>query len=159
MNTTKSIDFIKSKTIKNIDFKTQISREKISSLTRGMVVPSDYSYDYLKVKPKISTTVDFSRLVGREAGAKNSLDLSLAYTSYDFNKYVWGGNSNVYPNTKTHVIDLRKQSAKKAFHRLWWLWFFCISWINYFFIDFLDPKSSVSCQLNKHNLSKRNWWI
>lgn len=83
-----------------------------------MVVPSDYSYDYLKVKPKISTTVDFSRLVGREAGAKNSLDLSLAYTSYDFNKYVWEGNSNVYPNTKTHVIDLRKQSAKKAFHRL-----------------------------------------
>lgn len=34
------------------------------------------------------------------------------YTHYDYDKYVWGAKSNVFANTKTHVIDFKKQTNR-----------------------------------------------
>lgn len=35
-----------------------------------------------------------------------------AYQHYDFNSYVWGQESKIFPNTKTHLIDFKKQTNR-----------------------------------------------
>ena len=75
-----------------------------------------YSYDYNLLRPKRSCNMDFSRCLGRE---KKSIDQddSHNYVHYDYDSYVWGGKSNVFPNTKTHVISFQKQKNRYSAHR------------------------------------------
>lgn len=59
----------------------------------------------------------FGKSVGRDHGSINSNPSAYGYTHYDYDKYVWGAKSNVYSNTKTHVIEFKKQTKRVLFKR------------------------------------------
>lgn len=97
--------------VKKIEFKSQLSREKVDSLAKTFVPPSDYTYKVDVVKPRYQTMLDFNRSVGREVGQPKKPTPSFG-TYYDYDRYVWEGNSHVFKNTKMSVIDFKKQSAR-----------------------------------------------
>lgn len=80
-------------------------------------MPSDYSYDYSVVKAKKNKIVAFGKSVGRDFSKKQ--DLVYSYSHYDYDRYVWDSKSNVYLNTKTHIIDFKKQTNRVMFKRRW----------------------------------------
>lgn len=88
-------------------FNKQLSRQKVNSLKKVIAVPSDYNCDMSKVKKKSPGMVDYGRMVGRPQ--KKKLSTQYSYSHYDYDEYVWNGNSNVYPNTKTSVTNFDKQ--------------------------------------------------
>lgn len=54
--------------------------------------------------------VDFSYIKGREEMPRK--EPTYAYQHYDYDNYVWDKNSRVYPNTKTHLIDFKRQTNR-----------------------------------------------
>lgn len=110
-----SIEYVKSRTCQNLDFNKQLSREKVNSLNKALVVPSDYCYNYKVIKPKKAALFDFDRTLGREEQrAKND---AYSYTHYDYNKYAWENKSSIFSNTKTHLVEFKKQSVRPIFKK------------------------------------------
>ena len=72
-----------------------------------------YNYDYNLIKPKRGCNMDFSRCLGRNEKPIEKDD-SYNYVHYDYDSYVWGGRSSVFPNTKTHAISFEKQKNRYA---------------------------------------------
>lgn len=73
-------------------------------MSKPINVPSDYTYDVGIIKPKWSKVAGFGKSVGRDVTNKSANELTYSYVHYDYDRYVWGAKSNVYGNTKTHVI-------------------------------------------------------
>lgn len=114
MDLTRSIDFVKPSTIKKFSFKNQVSREKANeALGKPLVVAADYSYDYQTVKPKKTAYISFAKSMGRKNTERNStINPPYSYTHYDYDSYVWNGRSNIFCNTKTHMLDFKKQTNR-----------------------------------------------
>lgn len=84
---------------------------------KPLVVAADYSYDYKTVKPKKTAYICFAKSVGRKNTEMNTLDPPYSYTHYDYENYVWNGRSNIFSNTKTHMVDFKKQTNRSSIGR------------------------------------------
>jgi hypothetical protein len=107
-NVMHSVAYIKQNVSKNIYF----SRQPKSAGRRYQTInpSSNYSYDYNILKPKHNGLLDFSNVRGRNE--KDKTDNEYSYQHYEYNSYVWENSSQVFPNTKTHLIDFKKQANR-----------------------------------------------
>jgi hypothetical protein len=107
-----SLAYVKGSISKRIDFDKM---QNHPSDPRSSINPaSNYSYDYKLLKERKSALLDFSALKGRQEQPK--LEQSYAYQHYEYDDYVWEKNSRVYPNTKTHLIEFKRQTNRYPKH-------------------------------------------
>lgn len=106
-NVMRSLQYIKGSVAKKIDF-GRITREKRK---RGIVNYPNYDYDLDNVRPIKRSQIDFGVSRGREDRRRKQPN-TYSYQHYEYDSYVWQNNSHVYPNTKTHGVDFRKQTDR-----------------------------------------------
>ena len=104
----RSLEYIKCKIAKNIDIAERSKGKRRKQKIGG--VSSSYQYNYRIVKPESKGLLDFSQAKGRQENAKTEGQYS--YQHYDYDGYVWDSNSRVFPNTKTHLVEFKKQAYR-----------------------------------------------
>jgi hypothetical protein len=102
-----SIRYVKGRLVRNVD----LGRRVRQPANRSSSINTDsYDYDDSILRPQRRGLVDFSSVRGRNSKVKT--ENSYSYQHYDFDSYVWSSNSQVFPNTKTHVIAFGKQTNR-----------------------------------------------
>jgi hypothetical protein len=103
----KSVQFVKGNITKNISLAKQLKDKP----PRGMINPaSNYVYDITCIKPRRRGMANFA--IGRGRDSKVKTEQEYSYQHYDYDSYVWSSKSRVYPNTKTHLIQFKKQTNR-----------------------------------------------
>lgn len=101
----RAVKFVKGSIVKNI----YLSRQPVDKPKKRTINPAtNYDFDYKVVRPKQGQLPKFTG--GRERRVKTEHVHS--YQHYDYDAYVWGNQSKVFPNTKTHLIGFSCQPGR-----------------------------------------------
>lgn len=102
-----SVQYVRGKVCRNIPFgrRPKERRGKYDGLNVG-----GYNCDISLVRPRRKALLDFGVVRGRER--KTKTEEGYGYQHYDYEGYVWQNSSQVFPNTKTHLIEFDKQTNR-----------------------------------------------